>query len=253
MQMPEMNEKKILKFIVIFFCCVVCGLIIFTFTGVASYSFWQWDDFTHAVSMGYSGNNLFGLIAASFQFAWKRYTGMTGTYFAMLLQGLLSSLNGFGALELKIVMVLHALLLFATIFCFIVTVGKKLQINMFYSFILYTAVLFSLFVYKSWTEIFYWFSGSVSYSFPMVASLLGVVTLLRAKQKKGGVCPFCCPGVCGFWRKSGGSGCKLLAALDDSGTAVTVKKGVQRKSCRFCFRSGGSALQCAGTGKFFSD
>lgn len=184
-KLSEIEDKKLLKILIISFCCVVCGVLIFTFTSIASWSFPQADDFSHGMGLGYLGSNVFALLAASFSFAKRTYLGWQGTYFSMFLQGFLCPLTELKATDLKPVMIMNALLIFASLFFFVFTVGKKLQMDRFYCFLLYTAVIFSLFTYKAWTEIFYWFSGATSYSFPMSTALFGGAVLLRAKRKRG--------------------------------------------------------------------
>lgn len=94
-----------------------------------------------------------------------------------------SAERGGGEMQLAMIMVcsfilfVTAVLLLIHEFCRLVSMEK--HIGAFFCFLL----LYSLLGFKAWTEIFYWFSGAVSYSLPLSSAMLAVTFYLQNKNK----------------------------------------------------------------------
>lgn len=101
----------------------------------------------------------------------------------MFLQGFLSPANGFGIIQLRIVMLLNILLFVVSLVLFVNNICRYCGIEVSDRLIIVGVVIICIFGFYSWSEIFYWFSGAVSYSFPLSFCLLGIATFLQSKKK----------------------------------------------------------------------
>lgn len=164
---------------IVIVCIVVMPIVIASF-----YSFYQTDDFKHATNVGVFGSNIFELLIASFKYSKKMYLVWQGTYTAMFLQSFLSPLNGLGSVQLRIVMMINVLLFIFSLALFVIAVCKRLNVKKSISFSILAICSIGVFGYKGWMEVFYWFSGAVSYSIPLSLSFIGIAFSLKAKDTK---------------------------------------------------------------------
>lgn len=169
------------------FCASMALLMAIPVVVTSGYSFYHADDFSHANAVGVFGENIVILLIASLKYAKEMYFSWQGTYTSMFLQAFLSPLNGFGNIQLCIVMVFNAVLFIVSLFVFIRAVCRELNIGNRNVWIAFCLCMIGIFGFESWTEVFYWFSGAVSYSFPMSFCLLGIAVTLQAKSFRGGV------------------------------------------------------------------
>lgn len=151
------------------------------------YTFYQTDDFNHAKTVGVFGESIIDLFVASLKFDLKMYLNWQGTYTAMFLQAFLSPLNGMGRMQLQVIMIFNIILFLVSIWMFINAACKKINIgNICESVILFSLCAMGIFAFTGWTEVFYWFSGAVAYSFPMSFCFLGIAINLCFEQSWGG-------------------------------------------------------------------
>ncbi len=151
----------------------------------AIYSFLQADDFSHANGVGVFGGNIFELFIASIQYAKEMFETWQGTYTSMFLQAFLSPLNGLGMPQLRVVMVVNIVLFIASVVALIYSICEYCHIDREKTVILIAIVIICIFGFNAWTEVFNWFSGAVSYSFPLSFGFLGIAVMLTAKKKGG--------------------------------------------------------------------
>lgn len=161
------------------------AFMVYVTTASAGYTVLLGDDYTHGVRVGVFHVPFFQYLSASLQYMKEIYLDWQGTYFAMFLQAFLSPVNNFGLPQLRVVMILNALLFFASLFgaYFAVTGfvfrGKELiPIRL----TIFTLLLFSILDASVFTEIFFWYSGAVSYSIPFSFLLLGLICFLRMNR-----------------------------------------------------------------------
>lgn len=157
--------------------CWLTAITVIPIIIVSGYTFCHADDFIHANAVGMYGESVGKLFVASLKFSKKMYFTWQGTYTAMFLQAFLSPLNGFGDVQLHIVMILNAVLFIISLLLFIDSVCIKLNLSS--SWIISSLCIVGVFGFTGWEEVFYWFSGATSYSFPMSFCLLGIAIMLR--------------------------------------------------------------------------
>ncbi len=214
-----MSKKKadmiiqIIAAVAIFF--FVIGTVIATL-----YSVNQSDDYTHAMEIGKFHESFFAYIGTSFSYMIQMYKGWAGNFTSMFLQGWLSPLNNGGAIQLRLVMLVNAAAFFAA-FIWIITyaVGRMFTARRGFSLAVCALVMFALMNYRCYYEIFYWFSGATSYSFPLtmlyVALVLGIKYISGESKKKAA---FTGALVLGFLGAGGsltlaGLGCWILVMI----------------------------------------
>lgn len=177
------------KFIVLanFFAIV---FMVYVTAVSAGYTVLLGDDYTHGVRVDAFHVPFFQYLGASFRYMKELYLDWQGTYFAMFLQALLSPVNNFGLPQLRVVMVLNALLFFGSLFGvyfaltgFILPGKERLPARL----TVFTIVLFSILDANVFTEIFFWYSGAVSYSIPFSFLLLGLICFLWMNRSSGSV------------------------------------------------------------------
>ncbi len=157
--------------------------MVLTVTCAAFYSVLAADDFSHANGVGVYNASFFKYFMASLEYAKHEYLTWQGTYFSMFIQALLSPLNNGGLVQLRITMVLNALLFFLAIIClmmlYISKIGKGynvVKLGMLFIFI------YSLINYQAYEEVFYWYSGTTSYSIPLTVLLIAFISIIMADK-----------------------------------------------------------------------
>lgn len=157
------------------------GTLIATF-----YSVNQSDDYSHAMEIGRFHEGFFSYLATSVRYMVMMYKGWAGNYFSMFLQGWLSPLNNGGSIQLKLVMFANFVIFFVVfiwlIHRFLSTVfeGKRI-----YSLVVISMVTFALMNYRCFYEVWYWFSGAVSYSFPLSVMFLSFILAISSLNAEG--------------------------------------------------------------------
>lgn len=169
---------------------VACNLLaiffmVYVIASSAGYTVILGDDFTHGVRVGAFHVPFFQYVMASLSYMKEIYLDWQGTYFAMFLQAFLSPINNFGLVQLKVVMIANALLfflsLFGTLWATFMLAGKC-EKEMHTCLTVYTIVLFCILDADVFTEIFFWYSGAVAYSFPFSVMFLGIMCFLLSNN-----------------------------------------------------------------------
>lgn len=177
------RDKK-LDWITLIACCFAAFTIL-PIIIASAYSFYRADDFSNARVVGIFGEDIVKTFVNSLKFTKMRYLGWQGTYTSMFLQAFLSPLNGFGDMQLRIIMVLNAILFVISLRLFIGSVCKSMNISDLsrWAWVIFSLCIIGILGFTSWTQIFFWFTGAVNYSFPMSFGLLGIACMLQAKNK----------------------------------------------------------------------
>lgn len=177
----NIKQKQYLKGFVIVLNCLAIVFMVFIITASAGYTVLLGDDFTHGVRVGVYHVSLPRYFIASLQYMKEIYLDWQGTYFAMFLQAFLSPINNFGLAQLKIVMIINALFFFSSLFGalwaafhFIFKDNKMLCVRL----TVFSIILFSILDTNVFSEIFFWYSGAVSYSMPFSFMLMAVMFFL---------------------------------------------------------------------------
>ncbi len=213
--MSDKTKKTIITVISVIMILTMSLMIV----GNAWYTIYANDDFEHALLTGAFHVGFFDYLKASFAYARDMYMDWQGTYFSMFIQALLSPLNNGGLPQLRIVMVFNAIL-FLTSFLFfmntlIIYLKKDVQIHI--RLLIFALVFIQLFSSLEYPEIFTWFSGSTSYSFPLSFLFISVSLALMAeeKEKKGLLIASILTGYLGMGGVLGitGMGCSFMLLL----------------------------------------
>lgn len=158
----------------------------------SGYSVLRADDFGHAASIGIHYSSADEMLKTSFSFAKDIYDTWQGTYFSMFLQALLSPLNHSGLSFLRPVMVCNAVLFFLSLILFLwVFLKKEAENEKPMSLVVIAVVLLCFMNLRTYTEIFYWYSGITSYCFPL-SSLLAALALSRKGKLNKPLMVLCC-------------------------------------------------------------
>lgn len=197
-----MNNRKFTSVLRDFqgnFIQIMCiGTIIFLIgvicTG-AYYTILHADDFSHACNyseiidlIGISNTFLGSNVVISLVYAMGVWLNWQGTYSAMFIQALFSPLNGNGMIQLRIVMIINALLLLISLVVILyVLLGRLFKKNNAIFLCICTGILYLFTSSKAYTEIFYWYSGATSYSFPMSCLFLSLILLVLSTENKSKV------------------------------------------------------------------
>lgn len=181
-----MNKKRINAMLQIFLCLIIALGIISTVV-VSAYTVNQSDDYSHAVKVGQFHSSWIEYFFMSLGFMGRMYRTWAGNYYSMFLQSFLSPLNMGGNSQLRIVMVVNALLFFTTLIVLLYRfIGKMINTSSILKLFIIALVLYPLMNYKVYYEIFYWFSGATSYSLPLSCLFVSLILLLNHNRKIDG-------------------------------------------------------------------
>ena len=180
-----MNNKPICQKLIIGISIAMIGYMIFTVVSASSFTVLVADDFSHGNGVGVFHTSLSKYFKASVAYAVKEYKEWQGTYFSMFIQALLSPINNYGLVQLKIVMIFNAIFFFSSFIFMIYTLLRNIDNSYMYIKVMFIAIsVFLITAFDSYTEIFYWFSGAVSYSFPISIAMIGIATFILLNDTK---------------------------------------------------------------------
>lgn len=165
--------------------CLAIFFMVYVIAKSAGYTVLVGDDFTHGVRVGAFHVPFFQYFVASLQYMKEIYLDWQGTYFAMFIQAFLSPINNFGLPQLRIVMIMNVLLFVASLFGviwvlfdFILKEKKAPWIRL----TVFSLLLFSILDANIYSEVFFWYSGAVAYSFPFSFMLFAVMFFLMSNN-----------------------------------------------------------------------
>lgn len=167
--------------------CLVIFFMVYVIAKSAGYTVIVGDDFTHGVRVGAFHVPFFQYFVASLQYMKEIYLDWQGTYFAMFLQAFLSPINNFGLPQLKLVMILNVLLFVASLFG-VIWVAFDLfcreKKHLCVRLTVFSLLLFSILDANIYTEVFFWYSGAVAYSFPLSCMLFAIMFFLISNNER---------------------------------------------------------------------
>ena len=235
----EIKYKSYRDVIIIILNCLAILFMVYVVTASAGYTVLVGDDFTHGVRVGVFNASFFQYFLASLRYMKELYLDWQGTYFAMFMQALLSPINNFGLVQLRIVMIFNSLLFFGSLFGMIWTIlgfvmkdNKEFHIRL----TIFSLILFSVLDADVFTEIFFWYSGMVAYSIPFSLAFLAVMFFLMSNKmcySAGKKTTFTvCSAVFLFFASGGsltvtGTGCYMVLLLTVGFYLVTKKLSVR--------------------------
>lgn len=182
-----MNKTNLWKGAIAALNIILILFMVYTVTAGAGYTVLLGDDYTHGVRVGAFHVPFVQYVAASLRYMKEIYLDWQGTYFSMFLQAFLSPVNNFGMGQLKAVMILNALLFFAALFGAVwagtgLILREKEAVHI--RLTVFSMILFAILDADVFTEIFFWYSGAVSYSMPLSCGLLAVLCFLLSNNDR---------------------------------------------------------------------
>lgn len=179
--------KKYGKAVVISLNCLAILGMVYVIVGSAKYTVLLGDDFCTGTQVGLSQGSFFQYVGMSFGYMKEMYLSWQGCFFSMFIQALLSPINHAGLPQLRLVMVINALLFFAslsdvvwTTFDFVWKEKKNPGIRL----TVITLILFGILDAQVFTEIFFWYTGAVGYNFPFSFALFGIMFFLLSNKER---------------------------------------------------------------------
>ncbi len=160
------------------------GLVVHT----CFYTFFTADDYWHAVEAGSAMESVGEVWRAAFAFMRMRYAGWQGTYLTMFLQIAVCPLNYVSENPYA---ALHVLLALVCLFFFLMLYwltwetakwcGLSSERGILEIYALAVTCLLNL---RSYAEDFFWFSGAVSYTIPLLLAMAGMALLIRELRER---------------------------------------------------------------------
>ncbi|MCR5404285.1 MAG: DUF6056 family protein [Butyrivibrio sp.] len=161
----------------------IAGMILITAVS-ASYSVPVSDDFWFAADTG-RADNAFLYVLASLRRMAHEYMTWQGSYFSEFLNPILNPVNVGGPLMFRIVMVLHALFVYAAILFFVhVLCLKMLGEKNWLECVIMGCVVFAVAEYDTFPEIFFWYTGATVNSIPLAMGLLSISLMMLSGGDK---------------------------------------------------------------------
>lgn len=160
------------------------GLVLHT----CFYSFFTADDYWHAVEAGGALASVGDVWRAAVAFMKMRYSGWQGTYLTMFLQIALCPLNYVSEnpyAELHVLLALVCLAFFLTIYLLVRETAKWCGVSSERGILeIYGLIITCLLNLRSYAEDFFWFSGAVSYTIPLLLAMAGIALLVRELREQ---------------------------------------------------------------------
>lgn len=183
--MIKYSSKRMIEI----FSVILLIYMIFSITRAALYSVMASDDVSDAVNIGVYNVPLSYYLKCCLAYTKKIYLTWQGTYSAMLIQSVLSPLNNYGFPQLRVVMIVNALLFFCAFVAFtyelLWTIGKEyLHIKL----IILAIAVFCVCGYRSYYEIFTWFTGAANYTIPISFLLIGLLSFIKMNHSYKAAC-----------------------------------------------------------------
>ncbi len=174
---------KRIKRTIMIISVIALAFMIGTMVYATSFSVLVNDDFSHGVGVGAFHVPFWEYVIASLKYAKKEYLNWQGTFFSMFLQALLSPINNYGFRQLRCVMALNTLLFYVSLIILTLSCLRKTDKESSYvkTFIV-LVIVFCFCGFDVYKEVFFWFSGATSYSFPLSVLLLAMAAFIRIED-----------------------------------------------------------------------
>lgn len=174
------------KYFIIAGSLFILFTVIFIQVWAAYYSVFDADDFSVANSMRPCGDSAWEYLMACFRYVKRTYLNWQGTYSSLFIWTIINPLNQRGLPQLSVVMVLNALLYFFSLFFFINTIfSNVIKENYHIKLFSCACIVYMIMNSGAYPEVFFWFNGAGTYSFPIICLLfsLGFFILANTRDK----------------------------------------------------------------------
>lgn len=234
--------------------CIVSILLLFAIVVIAlpiivasSMSFYCGDDFAQLPIKEFNGN-IIELLWMALRYAKKMYLNWQGAYFSMFINIMLHPILGAGLTQLRVVMVINALMLVIAISVFVWELCKD-EINLYYNkLLLIVCCVGGILGFECWQEIFYWYTGIAGYTIPFSLLLFALAIVIASRKRIyyfiAGVLIFCASG-----GEPGNCRNRLLLDAHDYNSEGIKEKAGNKRYCSFWRWSVWGIGKCTCTGK----
>ena len=215
----------------------------------SSMTFYIGDDFSAAGTINDAKKNIIQLIIDAWIYTKDKYFNWQGNYFSMFIQYLIHPLFGGGLTQLRIIMVLNALLFFVGTGMFIWGIFKAEVFHSQYRLLLILFCFLGAFGFEKWDQVFYWYTGAIVYTVPCTLLLIALSIIILSNKKISyviaGILLFCASG-----------GVLMVAAMGCSWMLLIVISRFMRQKLEkkdlllFCVVFFGSLINALAPGNF---
>lgn len=173
--------EKVNKIIAILALLGTAVMILVT-VAAAAYCVPVSDDFWFAADTGRE-DNFFLYILASLRRMLHEYITWQGSYFSEFINPIFNPVNVGGHGMFRIVMVLHAILVYVAILLFVHVIFERMSLEKSWlEPVIMGCMVFTVAEYDTFPEIFFWYTGATVNSLPLAMGLIGLSLMLLARQ-----------------------------------------------------------------------
>ena len=158
---------------------ILLSIMVMPFLRAASLANFRADDFNWLNYISSEGNP----VAVSLRYAAYTWKNWQGTFLSSFLVPLLSPLNRYSYVQLRIILIALILLSVAGLFFSIREILRHFRMNISPVY-LFALILMPMLSYREYYDIYIWYTGAMVYLVPVICLELGVTLLLRSKDKK---------------------------------------------------------------------
>lgn len=185
------------KFILSIFIVIIIMATTLPIVLASSMSFYRGDDFIEAISEVKKTDPL-RLLLYALQYVKYSFFNWNGAYFSKFIQAFFHPLNGQGIMQLRVVMVVNALLFIMSV-CFSLFGVFRAEVKCFsLKLLLAMCCLVGTLGFDAWYQVFYWYTGAVCFTVPLSAMLIAFALITISDRKAcyiiAGVLLFCASG-----------------------------------------------------------
>lgn len=213
----------------------------------SSMAFYRGDDFPGAAWN--NQNSIVELFLASLRYAKEMFFNWQGAYFSMFAWELLNPLLGKGLPQLRIIMVISAMLVVISLCIFVYGIFKQEVRSVKHRLLLCLCCILGILGFEVWYQIFYWYTGAIGYTVPLSLALIALGLILLSNKRfsyvAAGVLLFCASG-----------GCLAVVAIECYWLLmIVVSKMLKKSACKkdyilFVIAVGGALLNSLAPGNF---
>lgn len=236
-----------MQFITIILLISAIIAIVLPIIVASSMAFYRGDDF--AGTVWDDKMDIVELFLDSLRYARGMFLNWQGAYFSMFAWKFFNPLLGKGLPQLRIIMVISAVLLVISLCIFVDGIFKQEVRSAKNRLLLCLCCILGIFGYEVWYQIFYWYTGVTGYTFPLSLALIALGLILLSNKRftyvAAGALFFCASG-----------GSQAVAAIECYWLLmIIVSKMLKKSVCKkdyilFAIAVGGALLNSLAPGNF---
>lgn len=236
-----------IQFIIIILLISAIIAVVLPIVVASSMAFYRGDDFSGIVC----GNkrSIPELVLDSLRYAKGMFLNWEGAYFSTFIVKLFNPLLGKGLPQLRLIMVINAMLFIVGLCIFVYGLFKQEAVPVKHRLLLCFCCFLGILGFEVWYQIFYWFTGAMYYTVPLSLALIALGLIFLSNKRIiyviAGVLLFCASG-----------GNLAVAAIECYWLLMMViSKMLKKSACKkdyvlFVIAVGGALLNALAPGNF---